>query len=135
MRETGGEFEMKFRMAVLALGLLSAAGVAHAEGDAAKGEKVFKKCMACHVVAEPVNKVGPHLRGLVGRKAASVEGYKYSAAMMKKGEEGVVWDEATLAAYLPKPMAFVPGTKMAFAGLKKPEEIADIIAYLKTQAP
>lgn len=122
-------------MAVLALGLVAAATAAQAEGDAAKGEKVFKKCMACHVVADTTNKVGPHLRGLVGRKAASVEGYKYSAAMVKKGEEGVVWDEATLTAYLPKPMAFVPGTKMAFAGLKKPEEIADIIAYLKTQAP
>lgn len=126
---------MKFRMAVLALGLTAAAGVAHAEGDAAKGEKVFKKCMACHVVADATNKIGPSLRGIVGRKAASVADYKYSAAMVKKGEEGVVWDEATLTEYLPKPMAFVPGTKMAFAGLKKPEEIADIIAYLKTQTP
>ncbi len=126
---------MKFRMAVLALGLVSAAGVAHAEGDAAKGEKVFKKCLACHVATEPVNKVGPNLHGLIGRAAASVEGYKYSAAMLKKGEEGLIWDEATLTEYLPKPTAYVPGTKMAFAGLKKPEEVADIIAYLKTQTP
>ena len=122
-------------MAVLALGLMTLAGAAHAEGDAAKGEKVFKKCLACHVVTEPVNKVGPNLHGLIGRKAASVEGYKYSAAMLKKGEEGLIWDEATLTEYLPKPMAYVPGTKMAFAGLKKPEEIANLIAYLKTQTP
>ena len=126
---------MKFRMALLALGLMTLAGAAHAEGDAAKGEKVFKKCLACHVATEPVNKVGPNLHGLIGRKAASVEGYKYSAAMLKKGEEGLIWDEATLTEYLPKPMAYVPGTKMAFAGLKKPEEIADIIAYLKAQTP
>lgn len=107
------------------------AGPAHAEGDAAKGEKVFAKCKACHEVEKGVNKVGPTLKGVVGRKAASAEGYKYSEAMTAKGAEGVVWDEATLAAYLPDPKAFVPKTKMAFNGLKKPEEVADVIAYLK----
>jgi cytochrome c len=91
---------------------------AMAEGDAAKGEKVFLKCKACHENEK-------------GRKAASVEGYKYSEAMIAKGAEGIMWDEATLAVYLPDPKAFVPKTKMAFAGLKKPEEVADIIAYLK----
>jgi cytochrome c len=104
---------------------------AHAEGDAAKGEKVFAKCKACHEVEKGVNKVGPTLKGVVGRKAASVPEYKYSEAMLAKGAEGVVWDEATLTAYLPDPKAFVPKTKMAFAGLKKPEEVADVIAYLK----
>jgi cytochrome c len=104
---------------------------AMAEGDAAKGEKVFLKCKACHENEKGVNKVGPTLKGVVGRKAASVEGYKYSEAMIAKGAEGIVWDEATLAVYLPDPKAFVPKTKMAFAGLKKPEEVADIIAYLK----
>ena len=104
---------------------------AHADGDAAKGEKVFAKCKACHEVEKGVNKVGPTLKGVVGRKAASVPEYKYSEAMLAKGAEGVVWDEATLTAYLPDPKAFVPKTKMAFAGLKKPEEVADVIAYLK----
>lgn len=104
---------------------------AHAEGDAAKGEKVFAKCKACHDVEKGVNKVGPTLKGVVGRKASSVPDYKYSEAMIAKGAEGVVWDEATLTAYLPDPKAYVPKTKMAFAGLKKPEEVADIIAYLK----
>jgi len=117
-------------LAALAAAVLFAAP-ALAEGDAAKGEKVFAKCKACHEVEKGVNKVGPTLKGLVGRKAASVEGYKYSEAMLAKGTEGVVWDEATLAAYLPDPKAYVPKTKMAFAGLKKPEEVADIIAYLK----
>ena len=103
---------------------------AHAAGDAAAGEKVFVKCKACHEVEKGVNKVGPTLKGVVGRKAASVPDYKYSDAMIAKGAEGVVWDEATLTAYLPDPKAFVPKTKMAFAGLKKPEDVADVIAYL-----
>jgi cytochrome c len=102
-----------------------------ADGDAAKGEKVFAKCKACHEVEKGVNKVGPTLKGVVGRKAAAVEGYKYSESMIAKGAEGIVWDEATLTAYLPDPKAFVPKTKMAFAGLKKPEDVADVIAYLK----
>lgn len=104
---------------------------AHAEGDAAAGEKVFNQCKACHDVEKGVNKVGPTLKGVVGRKAASVADYKYSEAMMAKGAEGLVWDEANLTAYLPNPKAFVPKTKMAFAGLKKPEDVANVIAYLK----
>lgn len=104
---------------------------AHAEGDAAAGQKVFNQCKACHDIEKGVNKVGPTLKGVVGRKAASVEGYKYSEAMTKKGAEGVVWDEATLTEYLPNPKAYVPGTKMAFGGLKKPEDVANVIAYLK----
>ena len=111
-------------MAVMALPAL-------AEGSAEKGEAVFAKCKACHEVEKGVNKVGPTLKGLVGRKAASVEGYKYSEAMTNKGAEGVVWDESTLTTYLADPKAFVPKTKMAFAGLKKPEDVADVIAYLK----
>ena len=103
---------------------------ASAEGSAEKGEAVFAKCKACHEVEKGVNKVGPTLKGVVGRKAASVADYKYSPAMTKKGEEGVVWDEATLTAYLPNPKAFVPGTKMAFGGLKKPDDVANVIAYL-----
>ena len=80
-----------------------------------------------------MTKVGPTLKGVVGRKVASVEGYKYSDAMKAFGATGAVWDEATLAAYLPDPRAYVPGTKMAFAGLKNPQEVADIIAYLKSK--
>lgn len=104
---------------------------AHAEGDAAAGQKVFNQCKACHDIEKGVNKVGPTLKGLIGRKAASVEGYKYSEGMLKKGAEGLVWDEATLTEYLPNPKAYVPGTKMAFGGLKKPEDVANVIAYLK----
>jgi cytochrome c len=115
--------------AVLATGFSTQAS---AEGDAAAGETVFKKCMACHNFDPAQKRVGPHLVALVGRKATSVEGYAYSEAMKTKGTEGVVWDEATLTTYLKDPKAFVPGTKMAFAGLKKDEDIANLIAYLKS---
>jgi cytochrome c len=121
----------RFVLAALAAAL--AATPALAEGDAAAGEKVFAKCKACHDVEQGVNKVGPTLKGVVGRKFAAVEGYNYSEPMKAKAAEGLVWDEATLTAYLPDPKKFVPKTKMAFPGLKKPEDIANLIAYLKTK--
>jgi len=99
--------------------------------DAAAGEKVFAKCRACHAADVDQNKVGPSLMGIIGRKAGTHEGFKYSAAMSDAGQGGVVWDEATLATYLHDPKAFVKGTKMAFVGLKADKEVADVIAYLK----
>ena len=103
-------------------------GAALAQGDPEEGAKVYNKCKACHVVDEAKNRVGPHLVGIIGRPAGSVEGYSYSAAMK---ESGIVWDEASLDAYLASPREVVPGTKMAFAGLRQEEERADVIAYLK----
>ena len=120
-------------LALLSFMGLAGAGTAVQAADAEMGAKVFKKCMACHTVENTINKVGPSLKGIVGRKAATVEGFKYSDAMLAKAAEGVVWDEATLAAYLPDPRKFVPGTKMAFPGLKKPEEVVDLIAFLKSK--
>lgn len=105
---------------------------AHAEGDAEAGAKVFNQCKACHDVEKGVNKVGPTLKGVIGRKAASVADYKYSEAMAAKGAEGLVWTEENLLTYLANPKAFVPKTKMAFAGLKKPEDEVNLIAFLKT---
>lgn len=120
------------KLSVLAAAaMVTFTATAYADGDAANGAKVFVKCKACHENEKGVNKIGPTLKGVVGRPTASVADYKYSAAMTAKGAAGQVWDEATLMVYLPDPRAFVPGTKMAFAGLKKPEEVADIIAYLK----
>jgi cytochrome c len=110
-----------------------AAGPAFAEGDAAKGEKVFKKCQACHNATEEKNKVGPHLVNIVGRKAASVEGYKYGDGLTAKAGEIDTWDEAELDAYLSDPKAYVGKTKMAFK-LGKAEDRADVIAYLKSVA-
>lgn len=104
-----------------------------ADGDADKGEKVFRKCKACHAVEAGKNKVGPSLHNIVGRAAGSVEGFRYSDAMTAFGEGGNVWDDATLSAYLEKPKDVVPKTKMAFAGLKKSEDRDDVIAYLKQQ--
>lgn len=100
-------------------------------GDAAAGQKVFNKCRACHVADKETNRVGPHLVGIVGRKAASVDGFKYSNGMKDAGEKGLVWTEENIANYMKSPRDFVPGNKMAFAGLKKDEEIQDLIAFLK----
>ena len=102
-----------------------------ADGDVAAGEKVFRKCKACHVLDEEKNKVGPHLVAIIDRPVASVEGFKYSKAMKAKGEEGMVWTEETLTEYLKAPRKFIKGTKMAFAGLKKDEDITNLIAYVK----
>ena len=104
-----------------------------AAGDAALGEKVFIKCKTCHENEKGVNRVGPTLKGVVGRKTGSVEGFKYSEAMAKKGADGQVWDEANLAGYLTDPKTFVPGNKMAFPGIKKPDELANLIEYLKSK--
>jgi cytochrome c len=117
-------------LAALAV-MIACAGPALADGDVEKGAKVYMKCKTCHDIEKGVNKVGPTLKGLVGRKGAAVADYKYSEAMLAKAAEGLVWDEATLEAYLPDPKAYVPKTKMVFAGLKKPEEIEHLIAYLK----
>ncbi len=106
-------------------------GTALAEGDAAKGKKVFKKCKVCHSFDPGKKKIGPHLTGIVGRKAASVEGYKYSKAMKAAD---IVWDEANLDEFLKKPKAFIKGTKMSFGGLKKESQRQDLIAYLKEAA-
>ena len=100
-------------------------------GDAAAGQKVFNKCRACHVADKETNRVGPHLVGIIGRKAASVDGFKYSDGMKGAGEKGLVWTEETIAQYMKDPKDFVPGNRMAFVGLKKDEEIQDLIAFLK----
>ncbi len=117
------------RAAALALTTCMMAAPALAAGDVDKGKKVFKKCKACHVADEEKNRVGPHLVGLFGRTAGSLDGYKYSKAMIG---HGVVWDDDTLAEYLAAPRKVVKGTKMAFGGLKKDEDIVNIIAYLKS---
>ncbi len=120
---------MKLSTLVLGVVLGGIAAPAFAEGDAKKGEKVFRKCKACHVVDSDKNRVGPSLQNVMGRVPGSVEDYKYSKGMIAYGEENV-WDAETLDAYLEKPKDVVKGTKMAFAGLRKEKDRADVIAYL-----
>ncbi len=123
---------VKSMLSLLSVGaVLLVAATANAEGDADAGGKVFKKCKACHLVDSDKNRVGPSLMGVIGRAAGGVEGYKYSKAMLAFGEGGAMWDDATLDSYLENPKGLVKGTKMAFPGLKKPEDRADLIAYLK----
>lgn len=121
---------------LIAFAFVASAAVAcptFAQSDTANGEDVFKKCRACHDVGEAAkNMVGPVLNGIVGRKAGSIEGFNYSDANKIAGEKGLVWTEQELSKYLADPRAFMPGNKMAFAGLKDEQDRADVIAYLKT---
>lgn len=121
------------KIAVATLALASFATVAQAEGDAAKGEKVFKKCKVCHMVGEGAKKrVGPPLNNIMDAKAGVQEGFKYSKALVAAGEGGLMWSVEKLDEYLKKPKDLVPKGKMAFPGLKKDEDRADVIAYIKT---
>ena len=117
-------------LAVAAFASLPAAAPAQAKaGSAAAGKIVFMRCMACHSIEKDApNKVGPNLHGIVGRKSGGVANYRYSAALKAKP---LTWNEATLDKWLARPTALVPGTSMVFAGLAKPEDRANVIAYLK----
>lgn len=115
---------------VLALGVLASPVMAE---DVVKGKKVYFKCMSCHSMTKGKNKSGPTLFEVVGREAASVEGYRYSKGMKKAAAAGLVWNEAELSEFLLSPKTYVKGTKMSsFRGLKKDEDRANVIAYLKT---
>ena len=125
------KFPKALALAAVAAGVL--AGPALADGDADAGQKVFNKCKACHAVGDGAkHRVGPELNNLFGRTAGGAEGYKYSNAMIEAGEGGLVWDAQSLAEYLANPKGMIKGTKMAFAGLKKDDDIADVIAYLSS---
>ena len=103
-----------------------------ASADAAAGEKLAKKCTACHVFDQGgANKVGPALWNIVNADKGAVDGFGYSAALADFGGQ---WDYASLNAFLAKPKAYISGTKMNFAGLKKPQDRANMIAYLRQQA-
>ncbi len=124
---------MNFRIALGLAVFAALAAPAHAEGDAKAGKNVFKKCAACHAV-DGKNKVGPHLDGVLGRTAGTVADFKYSPAMVEKGAGDLVWNEETITAYMKDPKDYVPKNKMAFAGLKKDEDIVNLLAFLKDPA-
>jgi cytochrome c len=116
-----------------ALGMaLGSAGAAAQEGNAEEGAEIFKKCRACHDLGpDAKNKLGPMLNGVIGRKAGTIEGFKYSTANQEAGSKGLEWTEEKLLEYLKDPRAFMPGTIMAFAGLRDEQDRRDLIAYLK----
>lgn len=112
------------------------AAPALAEGDPVKGERVFKKCAACHSVeAGGPSKAGPNLHDVIGRKTGEFDGFKFSDVMIKAGEDGHVWTPEEIEHFVENPKKMFPGTKMAFVGLKKPEERADVVAYLVSLNP
>ena len=100
-----------------------------AAGDPAKGEKVFGKCKSCHKLEDGANGTGPYLYAVVDRAIGSVEDYNYSSAMASFGGD---WTPENLYGFLEKPKSYMPGTSMAFAGLAKPTDRADLIAFLET---
>ena len=107
-------------------------GALMAAADAAKGEKVFGKCKACHKL-DGTDGTGPHLNGVVGRAVASIGGFGYSDPMVAHAAEAPNWTPEALQEFLASPKGVVPGTKMSFAGLPKPEDRANLIAYLQSQ--
>ena len=117
------------RSLACAAACLFASGVMALAQDTASGERIFGQCRACHQVGETAkNGIGPHLNGLFGRKAGTVEGYNYSPA---NKNASIVWDDITFKDYIQDPKAKMPGTKMVYAGLKNEQQIADLTAYLK----
>lgn len=118
------------RSIVFSLALAVAlASPALAEGDPAKGERLFNRCKACHTIEKGgVNRQGPNLHGVFGRTAGTKDGYNYSKAMKASG---VVWDKKSVDEYITNPKGFIPGNKMIFAGIKSEAQRADLLAYLE----
>jgi cytochrome c len=123
------------RTAIAIAALMVSAGGAMAQGDVALGKQMFdERCAGCHAVGEDT-KSGPSLNNLIGRAAASLEGYGYSDGMVEAGQAGVVWDIETLSKFITKPRTVVNGSNMAFTGLRNPDDVANVIAYLATFSP
>jgi cytochrome c2 len=113
---------------VCALALTGSASLAHAQGDAARGEKKFEDCAACHSLTAGENGVGPSLAGVVGRKAATLDDYRYSPALKRSN---IVWSPQTLDNFIADPQKAVPANRMPYAGMTNASERADLIAYLQ----
>ena len=138
---------MKFlKVVMLTLGMTLAAGSiaspALADGDPARGKKMFNKCKACHKLVAGKKGIGPSLHGIFGRTAGTAKKFKYSKDMKAAGKKGLVWNAETLAAFIAAPKKYLGSaigkkkgrTKMTFRGLKKSKDRDDLIAYLKKVA-
>ena len=121
---------MKFRVTAVLVCFLTLSIVVRARAaDIEKGKVIFEKCAACHSLEAGKNDDAPTLRGIVGRKIASIEEFRYSPAMKRSD---VVWTQSTLDTFLEDPQAFIPGNRMPFDGLKEKSEREDLLAYLET---
>ncbi|WP_298864581.1 cytochrome c family protein [uncultured Sulfitobacter sp.] len=124
-------FIRKWFYAALIFGL--GTSLASADGDSKKGERVFKKCKACHQIGEGAkSRTGPILTGIIDAPAGIDPDFGYSDALKAAAEDGLVWNQEALTAFLTKPRDFLPKTKMSFSGLRKEKDIDDLLAYLQT---
>ena len=123
---------LALRAVLSVLAIVPAPALAAGGGDAARGERVFQRCYACHSVdpKEAANLQGPSLYRIIGRPAAAIAGFDYSDSMNKRAANGLVWDVATLDAYIADPDSIVPGTTMSIPPLREAQDRADLIAYL-----
>ena len=117
------------RLAVVAAMFGALASTADA-ADVKRGKRVFNKCKACHTLVADKHRIGPSLVGIFGRAAGTMPKYRYSKAMKKAGVEGLIWTPEIMKEYLAKPRAYIRGTKMTFAGVKKERDRDDLIAFL-----
>lgn len=119
-------------LSLVALFATASPSLSNEIGDAGKGAAVFKECSSCHSVGQGAkNRVGPHLNGIFGRRAAGLDGFRYSNGLTRMGKDGLVWDFDLLDRYVENPKAFASDTRMAYKGLKDTEQRADLLAYLR----
>jgi cytochrome c len=123
---------MKHLVVLTAVATLATAGVALADGDAARGEKKFEECAACHKIAPGEDDVGPSLHGVFGRKAGTLADFRYSPALKRSG---ITWTAPTLDTFLADPQKVIPANRMPYAGLAEASDRADLIAYLQKAFP
>ena len=123
---------MKHLVVLTAVATLTTAGVAHADGGAARGEKKFEECAACHKIERSADSLGPDLHGVFGRKAGTLADFRYSPALKRSG---ITWTPQTLDTFLADPQKVVPANRMPYAGLADTSDRADLIAYLQKAFP
>ena len=118
---------MRLQTIATAVALVLAAGMAHAQGDPKRGEKIFENCRACHAADGAANEVGPGLRGVFGRRAGERDDFRYSPALKRSG---ITWTPQTMTDFVADPQKMVPGNRMPYDGLPDARDRADLIMYM-----